>query len=106
AEGGDVTSRLFSIRAAGLLQDLKPDDAAACLSGLLIGGEIASASRRYGKGGSVVLVASGGLGALYTETLGLAGLALRAVDADEAVRAGLVEAARKNGMIAGNGVAA
>ncbi|RUU84845.1 2-dehydro-3-deoxygalactonokinase, partial [Mesorhizobium sp. M7A.F.Ca.MR.176.00.0.0] len=33
ADGGDVTSRLFSIRAAGLLQDLKADDAAACLSG-------------------------------------------------------------------------
>ena len=40
-EGGDVTSKLFAIRAAGLLQDLKSEDAAACLSGLLIGGEIA-----------------------------------------------------------------
>ena len=107
AEGGDVTSRLFSIRAAGLLQDLKPDDAAACLSGLLIGGEIASASRRFGNGAaSVVLIASGALGALYTEALGLAGLAARTVDADEAVRAGLIEAARENGMIARSGVAA
>lgn len=100
AEGGDVTSRLFSIRAAGLLQDLKPDDAAACLSGLLIGGEIASANRRYGANAApVVLVASGALGTLYTEALGLAGLAVRVVDADEAVRAGLIEAARENGMI-------
>ena len=106
AEGGDVTSRLFSIRAAGLLQDLKPDDAAACLSGLLIGGEIASANRRYGANTApVVLVASGALGTLYTEALGLAGLAVRAVDADEAVRAGLVEAARENGMIARTGAA-
>ncbi|OWK18767.1 hypothetical protein AJ88_01550 [Mesorhizobium amorphae CCBAU 01583] len=62
AEGGDVISKLFSIRAAGLLQDLKPDDAAACLSGLLIGGEIASAKRRYGAGAApIVLVASGRL---------------------------------------------
>lgn len=100
AEGGDVTSKLFSIRAAGLLQDLKPDDAAACLSGLLIGGEIASANRRYGANAApVVLVASGALGTLYGEALGLAGLAIRAVDADEAVRAGLIEAARENGMI-------
>lgn len=100
AEGGDVTSKLFSIRAAGLLQDLKPDDAAACLSGLLIGGEIASANRRYGANAApVVLIASGALGTLYTEALGLAGLAVRAVDADEAVRAGLIEAARENGMI-------
>jgi 2-dehydro-3-deoxygalactonokinase len=101
AEGGDVTSRLFSIRAAGLLHDLKPDDAAACLSGLLIGGEIASANRRYGASATpVVLIASGVLGSLYGQALGLAGLAIRSIDADEAVRAGLVEAARENGMIA------
>ncbi|TGW07765.1 2-dehydro-3-deoxygalactonokinase, partial [Mesorhizobium sp. M2D.F.Ca.ET.145.01.1.1] len=54
-EGGDVTSRLFAIRAAGLLQDLKADDAAACLSGLLIGGEIASARRRHGAGATSVV---------------------------------------------------
>ncbi|WP_258052323.1 2-dehydro-3-deoxygalactonokinase [Mesorhizobium sp. INR15] len=101
AEGGDVTSRLFSIRAAGLLQDLKADDAAACLSGLLIGGEIASARRRHGAGAaSVVLIASGALATLYQAALGFAGLTVRTVDADEAVRAGLIEAARENGMIA------
>ncbi|RJT34151.1 2-dehydro-3-deoxygalactonokinase [Mesorhizobium waimense] len=106
AEGGDVTSKLFSIRAAGLLQDLQPDDAAACLSGLLIGGEIASAKRRYGAGAApVALVASGALASLYGAALDLAGLAVRSVDADEAVRAGLVEAARENGMIARSGVA-
>ncbi|MBZ9772850.1 2-dehydro-3-deoxygalactonokinase [Mesorhizobium sp. CO1-1-8] len=105
-DGGDVTSRLFSIRAAGLLQDLKADDAAACLSGLLIGGEIASASRRHGAGAEpVVLIASGALGTLYREALGLAGLEVRAVDADEAVRTGLIEAARENGMIARIGAA-
>jgi len=105
-EDGDVTSRLFSIRAAGLLQDLQADDAAACLSGLLIGGEIASASRRHGAGAEpVVLVASGALAALYQVALGLAGLKVRTVDADEAVRAGLVEAARENGMIARTGAA-
>jgi 2-dehydro-3-deoxygalactonokinase len=106
AAGGDVTSRLFSIRAAGLLQDLKADDAAACLSGLLIGGEIASANRRYGASAApVVLVASGALGTLYGEALSLSGLTVRTVDADEAVRVGLVEAARENGMIARIGVA-
>ncbi|RUW57806.1 2-dehydro-3-deoxygalactonokinase [Mesorhizobium sp. M7A.F.Ca.US.008.03.1.1] len=105
-DGGDVTSRLFSIRAAGLLQDLKADDAASCLSGLLIGGEIASASRRHGAGTEpVVLIASGALGTLYSEALGLAGLEVRAVDADEAVRTGLIEAARENGMIARIGAA-
>lgn len=99
-DGGDVSSRLFAIRAAGLLQGLGEVDAAACLSGLLIGGEIASASRRYRAGETpIVLVASGALGVLYSAALGLAGHAIRPVDADEAVRAGLYEAARHNGMI-------
>ncbi|TIN70428.1 MAG: 2-dehydro-3-deoxygalactonokinase, partial [Mesorhizobium sp.] len=102
-EGGDVTSKLFAIRAAGLLQDLKSDEAAACLSGLLIGGEIASAKRRYGiSEAPVVLIASGALASLYGAALGFAGLAFRVVDADEAVRAGLVEAARENRMIGGD----
>ncbi len=100
-EGGDVSSKLFAIRAAGLLQGLGELDAAACLSGLLIGGEIASAGRRYEAGKTpVVLVASGALGVLYSAALGLAGHAIRPVDADEAVRAGLFEAAQHNGMIA------
>jgi 2-dehydro-3-deoxygalactonokinase len=100
AEGGDVTASLFAIRAASLLQELQPGDAAARLSGLLIGGEIASAKRRYGAGGEpVALVASGALGALYSAAFSLAGLAIRPVDADEAVRRGLFEAARHNGMI-------
>jgi 2-dehydro-3-deoxygalactonokinase len=101
-DGGDVSPRLFAIRAAGLLQGLGEADAAACLSGLLIGGEIASARRRHEAGKTpVVLVASGALGVLYSAALGLAGHAIRPVDADEAVRAGLFEAARHNGMIAG-----
>ncbi|MBN9234873.1 MULTISPECIES: 2-dehydro-3-deoxygalactonokinase [Phyllobacteriaceae] len=101
-EGGDVSSRLFAVRAAGLLQDLKADDAAARLSGLLIGGEIASALRRYPVGDApVVLVGSGALAALYGAALEMAGLVVRQVDADVAVRAGLFAAARQNGMIAG-----
>jgi 2-dehydro-3-deoxygalactonokinase len=99
-DGGDVSSRLFAVRAAGLLHGLSEADAAACLSGLLIGGEIASAGRRYEAGGTpVVLIASGALGVLYSAALGLAGHAIRPVDADEAVRAGLFEAARRNAMI-------
>jgi 2-dehydro-3-deoxygalactonokinase len=101
-EGGDVAASLFAIRAASLLQDLQPTDAAARLSGLLIGGEIASARRRHGAGQEpVTLIASGALGALYHAAFDLAGLAIRPVDAEEAVRAGLLAAARHNGMIAG-----
>ncbi|KQZ14115.1 2-dehydro-3-deoxygalactonokinase [Mesorhizobium sp. Root554] len=102
SEGGDILSRLFGIRAGGLLHGLGAADAAATLSGLLIGAEIASARQRYRiEGSEVTLVASGPLGVLYGAALGLAGIAINPVDADDAVRAGLFEAARQNGMIAG-----
>lgn len=98
---GDIGARLFGIRAAGLLSGLGQADAAAALSGLLIGAEIASATRRFGKRETpVVLVGSGPLGALYAEALTLGGLAVRIADADKAVLSGLVAAARRNGMLA------
>ncbi|WP_274626688.1 2-dehydro-3-deoxygalactonokinase [Arvimicrobium flavum] len=100
-EGADrVSSLTFGIRAATLLQGLQPKDAAARLSGLLVGAEIAGAERRYlGSDNEVILVASGALGTLYAAALKKAGLAIKTVDADEAVRAGLVQAARMNGML-------
>lgn len=97
---GDIGGRLFGIRAAGLLSNLGQDDAAAALSGLLIGAEVASAGRRFGRPGApVILVVSGPLGALYADALGLAGHAVEPVDADKAVLAGLVAAARRNAML-------
>lgn len=106
-EGGDITSSLFAIRAAGLLHGLQPGDAAACLSGLLIGGEIASARRRYRHTSApVVLIVSGSLGKLYAAALGFAGIRVTEIDADLAVRSGLFEAARQNGMIASKGATA
>jgi 2-dehydro-3-deoxygalactonokinase len=98
---------LFAIRAAGLLHGLQPGDAAACLSGLLIGGEIASARRRYRHTSApVVLIVSGSLGKLYAVALGLAGIRVTEIDADLAVRSGLFEAARQNGMVASKGATA
>jgi 2-dehydro-3-deoxygalactonokinase len=98
---GDIGARLFGIRASGLLSGLGQDDAAAALSGLLIGAEVASALRRFGRRGPpVVLVVSGALGALYAEAMRLDGIAVTIADADEAVLAGLVAAARRNGMLA------
>jgi len=105
AEGGDLGPALFRIRAASLLQDLDPSQAAARLSGLLIGSEIASARRRLaGAALPVVLVASGPLGLLYRKGLELAGSAVLSADADAAVRAGLLEAAKRFGWT--NGTAA
>lgn len=100
AEPDRVTSLIFGIRAASLLEGLGHRDAAARLSGLLIGAEIAAARACYLESGTpVVLVASGGLKTAYGKALAQAGLAVRAVDADEAVRAGLVHAARVNGFL-------
>lgn len=101
-QGGDIGPSLFRIRAATLLQDLQPADAAARLSGLLIGAEIASARRVFDcPSDKVILVASGPLGSLYAAALKLAGCAVLQADADEAVRAGLFEAAKRLGWTGG-----
>ena len=102
SDGGDVSTRLFRLRAATLLQGLGQVEAAAALSGLLIGGEIASARRTIAAGAeSVVLVASGAMRDLYEAALGLAGIVVEVVDADAAVSAGLRAAARHHGMLKG-----
>ncbi|MFI0847916.1 2-dehydro-3-deoxygalactonokinase [Mesorhizobium sp. IMUNJ 23232] len=97
-----VETFLFRIRAATLLHGLQPADAAAALSGLLIGSEIAAAKARFAlDGGPVVLIASGAMHALYEAALGLAGFTIETVDADDAVRAGLADIARHFGMMEG-----
>lgn len=102
ADGGDFASRLFSIRAGSLLHGLTPEDAAARLSGLMIGSEVASARRQFlHADASVTLVASGTLATLYRRVFEIAELEVRAIDADTAVRIGLFEAARQNEMIQG-----
>ena len=97
AAPADMTSRLFQIRASALLFELTSEEASAALSGLLIGTEIASAGVRFGrKQGEVVLVASGRLEALYAKGLRAAGYAVKSIDAEKAVRAGLFQAARRH----------
>jgi 2-dehydro-3-deoxygalactonokinase len=97
AHPGDAVSHLFRIRASTLLLDMPPDGAAAALSGLLIGNEVGSARTQFADAGSdIVLVASGPLGDLYAEALARAGYTVTKVDAEQAVRKGLLEAARLN----------
>jgi 2-dehydro-3-deoxygalactonokinase len=90
---GDNTmlGELFGIRAAMLLTNLSPEGAAARLSGLLIGAEIAGARAKYR--GRITLVASGAMVVLYGRALDRAGLEFDLVDADDAVRKGLFVAA-------------
>ena len=101
-----VETFLFRVRAATLLHGLQPADAAAGLSGLLIGSEIAAAKARFPQdGGTVALIASGGMQELYQAALGLAGFTVKTVDADDAVRAGLADTARHFGMMTVEGAA-
>lgn len=95
----DLTSHLFGIRAGGLLLGLRPEDAAARLSGLLIGAEIGAAERRYPATGPVVLVGSGLMYNLYERAFEVAGIEARRADAENAVRYGLFDAAKRCGMI-------
>ena len=100
ADPAGLTSRLFRIRAGSLLHKLAPEDAAATLSGLLIGGELASARQAIGAGQTKVnLVGSGLMYDLYATALGFAGFEPQQVDADEAVRGGLFEATKRCGMV-------
>lgn len=87
-----LTSRLFAIRAAGLLHGLSRERASAILSGLLIGAEIGAARRSF-QSSRIILVGSGRLGTLYEAALALAGYEVDPVDAEAVVRTGLFTAA-------------
>lgn len=89
-----VSNLLFQIRAAQLLGFAPLDEGAPRLSGLFIGLELAGASARLGPGAEVMLVASGGLGALYRSAMQACGLTVGFRNADEAVRRGLWSTAR------------
>lgn len=89
-----ATNRLFSIRARGLLFSLSPTDAEATLSGMMIGLELAGALKQAPKDTPVILVASGKLRGLYEAAFHRLGLKSTTIDADDAVRRGLSQAAR------------
>ncbi|WP_425039239.1 2-dehydro-3-deoxygalactonokinase [Primorskyibacter sp. S187A] len=63
-----LVTRLFSLRAEGLLHGLDPDAAKARLSGLLIGMELA-ATRPYWLGQQIALIGDTALTALYARAL-------------------------------------
>lgn len=89
----ELSSALFRLRAAQLLGYEQRADGAARLSGLLIGNEIAGATRRYGSEQRLRLLASGDLGALYEHALKHLGYAVEIDDAEQTARRGLMKAA-------------
>jgi 2-dehydro-3-deoxygalactonokinase len=90
-----VSNTLFTVRSGTLLQDLSPTDAAARLSGTLIGLEIAGALGSADERPMIRLVASGKLRALYESAFSTLSLPFQTIDADDAVRQGLSAAAHK-----------
>ncbi|GGD86218.1 2-dehydro-3-deoxygalactonokinase [Aureimonas endophytica] len=88
-----LLNRLFALRAGPLLGLSEGAEAAARLSGLLIGSEIAGARSLLPGERSVVLVVSGPLADLYAAALEVAGFEVAKADADAAVRQGLLAAA-------------
>jgi 2-dehydro-3-deoxygalactonokinase len=93
-EPEQTANRLFAVRARGLLFSLTPVEAEATLSGTMIGLELAGALKSAPKDTPVVLVVSGKLRGLYEAAFHRVGLQFSTVDADDAVRHGLSQAAR------------
>jgi 2-dehydro-3-deoxygalactonokinase len=92
-----LTGSLFSIRGSQLLFGDPPERAAARLSGMLIGAELAGSGCKNGTI-PIRLIASGKLAALYRAAFATLSVAVEAIDADEAVRQGLIRAARSLGL--------
>ncbi|CAD7048265.1 2-dehydro-3-deoxygalactonokinase [Pseudorhizobium endolithicum] len=91
-----LTNLLFTVRAGMLLAGLAPTDAAARLSGTLIGAEIAGGLSSAGsRPSSIRLVASGRLRDLYEGAFDALSLPFSTINADDAVRTGLSAAARQ-----------
>lgn len=86
-----LAARLFAIRAEGLLQGLRPGQARARLSGLLIGAELAGA-KPYWLGRDVAVIGATGVGGAYLRGLVLQGVAARQTEAEAMTLAGLAAA--------------
>jgi 2-dehydro-3-deoxygalactonokinase len=65
--GGNIIEEVFRTRARWLLGDLAPAAAPSFLSGLLIGHELATMTKRYPTDGSLVLVGAPTLAGLYAK---------------------------------------
>ena len=97
--GAGLLHDLFSVRTLGLFGDLPGDQLAAYLSGLLIGTEIAGATKLFQPGAQGVTVIGGSMLAdPYMKALGFAGITGRLGRLDAAVR-GLGKIRNQAGLI-------
>lgn len=96
---GALLARVFSARTLALLGRLAPEDIADYLSGLMIGDEVAAMLREGAPEGSVTVIGRGDLAARYGRALEACGVVAR-IAAPGMARAGLVEIARRAGLMA------
>lgn len=80
---------LFSTRARVVTGQMAKADAASWLSGLIVGADVAGAVTLMGISGTVWLVCTPELAALYAAVLTPCKIAARAIDGDAAALAGL-----------------
>jgi 2-dehydro-3-deoxygalactonokinase len=85
-EEGGLLAQLFGVRAAVLLQARPRDDAAAFISGLLIGSDVRSAGVRDR---TIHLLAEAKLGPLYAAAIHILGGRVATVDSEAAFAAGI-----------------
>ncbi|MEO1641047.1 MAG: 2-dehydro-3-deoxygalactonokinase [Pseudomonadota bacterium] len=89
-----LATRLFSLRAEGLLHDVAPAAARARLSGLLIGAELAGA-KPYWLGQQIAVVGDAGLARLYVDALAAQSVAATQANAKATTLAGLTAAYKR-----------
>lgn len=90
ASKGDLLKSLFSVRAKSLLQYTLPGEAAARLSGLVVGAEIAAMRAEIGDL-PLMLVGGSGHTARYHAAMACLGLPAETIDGSHAVRTGLAK---------------
>jgi 2-dehydro-3-deoxygalactonokinase len=88
----DLLYLLFSARSRVVTGEMSKADAASYLSGLILGKDIATASALFESGGSVQLICTPGLAALYGKALSAYDVKSAVIDGDRAALAGLVHA--------------
>ncbi len=93
-----ATALLFSIRAHGLLSNEDALQASARLSGTLIGLELAGMCSSLGKE-PVLLISEGSIGACYQRAFEVTGTQYELIDAQMAVKTGLMAAGKMLGLM-------
>lgn len=88
-----LTNLLFQARADVLLARMAPEAVRSFISGLLIGHEVADATRRYPDSGQVHLIATAGQAARYEEAMAFFGVRPHVHDTDTVFLRGLARIA-------------